>query len=280
MYKIGMSSCGFELDEANFKSLSESKIECIEISMSYEKYKDINYKEVKTLSERYGVGLWSYHLPFWPFETLEISAFDKSIRDNTVSYFSELIKMASDIGIDKFIVHPSGEPIPDSERDDRMKYSMQSLDSLAEIAHGCGSVIAVEDLPRTCLGNTSDDVLRLISANDKLRVCFDTNHLLSEDNINFMKKVGDKIITVHISDYDLVNERHWLPGEGRLDWKRMLATLKEIGYSGVWMYEIGLRCPKTLVRDRDLTFDDFYSNAQTIFEGKDPDPIGRPSVAL
>ena len=102
----------------------------------------------------------------------------------------------------------------------------------------CGAVIAVEDLPRTCLGNTSDDIRKLISVNDKLRVCFDTNHLLEEDNIEFMKKLADKIITLHISDYDFLNERHWLPGEGKLDWAAMFSTLKEIGYNGVWMYEI------------------------------------------
>ena len=56
--------------------------------------------------------------------------------------------------------------------------------------------------------------MELISADDRLRVCFDTNHLLKESIIDFIYNVGDKIITTHVSDYARENERHWLPGEG------------------------------------------------------------------
>ena len=86
--------------------------------------------------------------------------------------------MNAHIGIDKFIVHPSAEPIEKDLRSENFKYSMESLDRLAEIAYAEGAVIAVEDLPRTCLGNSADEIGKLISVNDKLRVCFDTNHLL------------------------------------------------------------------------------------------------------
>lgn len=277
MYKVGLSSTGFLLTEENFRALNESKIDIIEISMCYDMHASINHKELKSLSQRYEVGLWSYHLPFAPFSVIDISSLNRELRENAINLYTKLIEKAADIGIDKFIVHPSGEPIAPEERADRMRYSMQTLDTLAEIAHRCGAVIAVEDLPRTCIGNTSDEIDKLIGANDKLRVCFDTNHLLSEDNIQFMKKLADKIITVHISDYDFVDERHWLPGEGMLDWNKMFATFKEIGYKGAWLYEIGLKCPQTIIRERDLTFDDFYENALSIFSQKEPKVFGVPN---
>ncbi len=280
MYKIGLSSCGFPLTEENFKALKESKIDVIEISMRSDLYASIDYKELKSLSQRYEVGLWSYHLPFGPFSEIDISSLDRELRENAIRLYTKMIEEASDIGIDKFIVHPSGEPIAPKERGDRMQYSMQTLDILAEIAHRCGAVIAVEDLPRTCIGNTGDEIAALIGANDKLRVCFDTNHLLGEESTRFMKKLADKIITVHISDYDFVDERHWLPGEGKLDWNTMFETFKEIGYGGVWLYEMGLKCPATIVRDRDLTFDDFYDNAMQIFSQKKPKALGVPKTAL
>lgn len=280
MYKIGLSSCGFKLNEENFKALNKSKISAVEISMPSEEYKDIDYKELKKLSALYEVELWSYHLPFHPFVEIDISAADKTVRENTISYFSELIKQGSNIGIDKFIIHTSKEPIQEEQRDECLKYAMQSLDTLAEIAAVSGAFIAVEDLPRTCLGNTTEEICELISANDKLRVCFDTNHLLLGDNIGFMRKLGRKIITVHISDYDFVNERHWLPGEGKIDWNEMINVFREIGYSGVWMYEIGLKCPKTIIRKRDLTFDDFYNNGMSIFAEEKPRVFSIPKKNL
>lgn len=280
MYPIGLSSCGFPLTEENFAALHQSHISAIEISMKPELYPHINYKEVAQFSRQYEVVLWSYHLPFVPFEEIEISALDPCIREHTVRYFTELIQKGSDIGIDKFVIHPSGEPIDNAEREDRMKYAMESLDTLAEAAQRCGACVAVEDLPRTCLGNTSDDIRKLISVNDKLRVCFDTNHLLGEDNLHFMKQLADKIITVHISDYDFVNERHWLPGEGKLDWTKMVEAFWEIGYNGVWLYELGLKIPKTILRQRELTFDDFYNNAISIFANHKPPILSKPKENL
>lgn len=273
MYKIGLSN-GI-LDEKTFSAISNAGIDAVEVSMPAECYPNINYIALKDLSKKYNVELWSYHLPFTPFEEIDPSSLDKGVREYTTKYFSELITKASDIGIDKFIIHPSGEPIDDNERNERFKYSQQSLDILAETASKYGACIAVEDLPRSCIGNSSDEIMRLISANDKLRVCFDTNHLLTGSNADFMNKLGDKIITVHISDYDFINERHWLPGEGLLDWKAIIEKFEEIGYKGVWMYELEMKCPKTIIRDRDLTFTDISNNAKTIFNHEQPQPFGK-----
>ena len=190
------------------------------------------------------------------------------MRDNAIKLYTELIAQAADIGIDKIVIHPSGEPIRQEEREDRMNYAMQSLDLLAEIAHKEGAVIAVEDLPRTCLGNTADNMLRLLSANDKLRVCFDTNHLLHDTNLNFMEKVGDQIVTLHVSDYNFIDEQHWLPGEGLVDWQEIYHTLKKIGYQGIWMYELGLQSTPKITRTRDLTFEDYVRNANEIFKNQ------------
>lgn len=268
MYKIGMSSCAFALTEESFGALSNSGVEAIELSMRLEGLLALDCHAVAELAKRYGIDLWSYHLPFLPFREIDPSSLDPTVRKNTLDIFSELIKKAADAGMDKFVVHPSGEPIPDEVREDRMLYSMESLDRLAEIAHRQGAIIAVEDLPRTCLGNTAKDILRLISVNDKLRVCFDTNHLLQDDNLHFIEAVGSKIITLHVSDYDFIDEKHWLPGEGLNDWNAIYAALQKVNYAGVWMYELGRKSPKSLSRSRDLTFDDFVRNAREIFEGK------------
>ncbi|MBR5586942.1 MAG: sugar phosphate isomerase/epimerase [Clostridia bacterium] len=273
MRKIGVSACGFALTEENFFDLKKSGLSAIEICRQPGEYDDINYGEIKTFAERYGINLWSFHLPFWPFTKIDISSPDKELRKGSVEYLSEFIKNAADIGIDKFVIHSSGEWKDGSLRSERMKCAKDTLCRLAEIAASCGGMIAVEDLPRTCLGNSSQEIAELISADDRLRVCFDTNHLLKEDNMEFMDKLGDKIITVHVSDYDFVDEKHWLPGEGKNDWQAMMKKFDEIGYSGAWIYEMGLKSPEKLGRSRDLVFEDFYNNAMSLFAGKIPKKI-------
>ena len=143
------------------------------------------------------------------------------------------------------------------ERAEKLACSRESLNQLADFAAECGAVICVEDLPRSCLGNSSDEILELISVNDKLRVCLDTNHLLKEDNVDFIRRVGNKIETLHISDYDYVDENNWT-----------FETFALLNYQGVWMYEIGFKCPDSIKRSRDLKCADFARNAREIFNNE------------
>ena len=268
MFKTGLSSCGKEINEELFKAYRDAGIMYMEVSLSENECDTFDYKKASELSQKYGVELWSYHLPFSPFRIIDISSADAEVRKYTLDTLTGLIQKAADAGLDKFVIHASGEPIEDTKREERIKYSMESLDHLAELAAREGAVIAVEDLPRTCLGNTAEDILRLVSANDKLRVCLDTNHLLKEDNVRFVEAVGERIITLHVSDYDFIDEKHWLPGEGLNDWNAIYAALQRVNYKGVWMYELGRKAPASMPRSRDLTFEDFVRNAREIFAGK------------
>ncbi len=266
--ELGLSSCGKPMTAETFKAYAENGIKHMEISPRSTEYTEFDYKNAERLSREFKVNLWSYHLQFSPFTLTDISSPDKELLKSTLDILSEQIKKAADIGIDKFIIHASGEPIADGVRANYMNTAKQSLKYLCETATASGGVLAVEDLPRTCLGNCSDDIKELISVDDRLRVCFDSNHLLKQDNCEFIKALGDKIITTHISDFDFINERHWLPGEGKIDWQSIIATLNEVGYDGVWLYEIGFACPKTIYRDRNLTCADFALNYKELFEGK------------
>ena len=266
MYRIGLSSC-FELNEVNFQNMQKAGLSAVEISKKPLWYESADYKAIIAMANRYDVQVWSLHLPFEPYiDTFDISSVQKDVREAALHKWTRIIKEAGDVGIDKFIVHTSGEPIADSERSERVECAMEFLDKLAEIAFAAGGKIAIEDLPRTNLGNTAEEMLTLLSANEKLRVCFDTNHLMADNNTNFLRKLGKKIITTHVSDYDFVDEKHWMPGEGKVDWKKLVAELKKTGYEGVWMYEVPFESLPTLIRPRDLTFEDFYQNAQKILK--------------
>lgn len=271
-YPIGLSSRGGKpLDEAAFAAMKNSGLEVIEIARS--DYDNFDFATVKAFSDKYGIGIWTLHLPYMPFEKIDISSTDITLRKSTLDIFDDIIKRAAAIGIDKFVVHPSGEPIAENMRESRIECSMQSLDHLAGTAARNGAVIAVENLPRSCVGRNSDEILRLISANDKLRVCFDVNHLLNEESCAFAERVAERIVTLHISDYDFKDEKHWLPGEGDIRWHHLLKTLHKIGYNGAWMYEVSFEASDTIERRR-LTYSDFYDNAVTLFSGSVPDAIG------
>ena len=259
-WKLGMSSCGSDfVDRSVLEQYAKGNIECMEISMLKEQCLKLDWKQLKKDADECGVTLWSFHLPFYPFETNNFAHPDPVVRKNTLELHSEFVKHCGEIGIGIVVAHPSGEPNPAEQREEMLKYAQDTLSKLADVGAKEGVVVAVEDLPRTCIGNCSKDINFILSGNDKLRCCFDTNHLLFEDNLDFIKAVGSKIVTIHASDYDGKDEKHWLPYEGINDWVGILTELEKVGYTGPFMYEVGFKKPRALDR-RELTYEDFRKN--------------------
>jgi len=199
------------------------------------------------------------------------------MRNIAIDMDIEMIKKCADCGIKYGAIHPSGEPISQDDRNEAMKNAKDSLYKLSKTADDEGFTIAVENLPRTCLGNCSLDMNQLLEASDSLKICFDVNHLLQESHVEFINNIKGKIVTLHISDYDFVNERHWMPGEGKINWPELIDLLEGIGYDGVFMYELGLKPEKTITR-RDLNYSDFKDNFVALNEKRKPDALGVPNI--
>lgn len=215
-------------------------ITAIELSVREWECKNIDWSGLSDNAKKAGVALWSYHLPFG--DLTDISSTCEDNRQKALEFLFSLIDKACEIGIKRFIIHPSYEPIEDDERAEKMACAKRSLAALADYADKYGAVICVEDLPRSCLGHDVAEMCELVSADDRLRVCFDVNHLLDCfgcTHADFVSALGDKIITVHMSDYDFVDEKHFFCGNGLIDWDELIGLLEGIGYNGPFLYEGG-----------------------------------------
>lgn len=268
MLPIGLSSTRKKvLSPELFAAYQKAGITHMEICPQRGEYDTLDFAAIARWAGETGITLWSFHLPFSHPKDLDISSMDEQLRANTLAYHFGFMERAAAIGVKTFVVHPSSEPVPNETRAQQLQNSRQSLRQLVEKADSLGVVVAVEDLPRSCLGHNTAEIAELLTAHDHLRVCFDVNHLLLDSHETFLNAVGEKIATVHISDYDFIDERHWLPGEGKADWDKIYHGLLSVGYTGPWLYEIGFECPSTIFRPRDLTCEDFARNAREIFEG-------------
>lgn len=180
--------------------------------------------------------VWSVHLPF--SKELDISLTDDAARSENAAILTEMIRLAGEFGPKKLVLHPSSEPIADSDRAQRLRCAKESIGKLLPVAKEIGAQLCIENLPRTCLGRTSDEMRYLIEDYPEVMVCFDSNHLLIEDHASFFRNVGERIGTIHASDYDMSDERHWMPGQGIINWPIFLTSLMHYGYEGVFMTEV------------------------------------------
>jgi len=181
-----------------------------------------------------GVNVSSVHLPFGPL--WEPSGFDPAARGDALRRFEGLLDWTGAQGIPLAVLHASFEPIPPEDRPARLEIAARSVAALGAYARARGIALAVENLPRTCLGNIACETLAL--AEGAAGVCFDVNHLLIESHADFLAAAGPRVVTTHFSDYDFADERHWRPGAGNIDWPALLRGLDAAGYMGRYIFEL------------------------------------------
>lgn len=222
------------------EGITEIELSCGSLAPFFDEF-DYPHRsvELSRLAEENGVRISSVHLPFAPFGQIDPASLDEKVREYVVKVQSELIRAAGAAGVGIAVIHPSGEPYREDERDVRLAASREVIARLTDVATSAGMTLALENIPRTCLCRTHDEMCGYLEQIPDLRVCFDTNHCLLEDNCDYIRAVGDRIVTLHVSDYDFTNEKHWLPGVGKNDWERILSTLEEVGYNGRFLYETG-----------------------------------------
>ena len=232
------------MNAAAFDALSEAGIRQVELSSGtvgpFFAALDFPHRarRIADLAEEHGVSVTSVHLPFGPFAEIDPASPAPGVREHLLNVQTQLLRAASDAGIRMAIVHPSGEPYGEEERQERLACAIDAVGRLCETAGSLGVALCLENLPRTCLCRTSDEMLRFLRDIPGLKVVFDTNHSLTEDNIHYIRAVGSRIASLHVSDYDRIDERHWLPGEGCNDWDGILSALEEAGYQGRFLYEL------------------------------------------
>lgn len=176
------------------------------------------------------------HLPFaarW-----DISVPDEETRKKHVADTIELIKRIDPYQPNCYVLHGS-VPLDVFYGDvNRQAYLDGLVRSAIELSNCTDTPICLETLPRQCLLNTIKETLWVMQRlPKKVKLCLDVNHLLWDNAEDAVLDFGDRIYTLHISDYDKVDERHWLPGKGVIDWKKLIQNLQKIGYQGVFNYE-------------------------------------------
>lgn len=140
-----------------------------------------------------GLRIASFHLPFGTY--WDISSPDETIRAGAVQALAQLIRLLAPYPGNNLVLHPSFEPIEEGAREAHIAACQKSLRELAPIAEETGKKIALENLPRTCLGRTSQEMERITESGALCGICMDTTHMVPRNAAGLfaaLRKMGDQ----------------------------------------------------------------------------------------
>ena len=186
----------------------------------------------------------SYHGPFG--RHLDLSSLDADIRRAGVNACKSAADILIRLGGKTLVIHASSLV---ENPDEMQKRERQSSESIAEIADHCAGLgvnLAVEILAGKAVGSSGSEIFAILelAGRPNTGVCIDVNHVFPPDRlVPTVYLLNDGILTLHISDYDGISERHWLPMQGMMDWPGMINALKKVNYPGPFLYEVRFEAP-------------------------------------
>jgi len=244
-FPLGCSTAVFRPEpvcERHFRSFAEAGVNIIELTCvhKYIEFHDAQVVErVIDWIRQCGLTAYSVHAPF--YDGVDLSATDDGARRASINEVGVALEIAVRLGSKVLVVHSAPEVKVPRDRPARLAAVKESLSELSRQCGKRGIKLAIEFLPRLCLGNSLDEMLQIIAPlnPDNAGVCLDVNHAnFRDDLLDVTRGLGERIASLHVSDNDGIDERHWPPFKGVIDWHAFARALERTPFEGPFMYEV------------------------------------------
>lgn len=198
-------------------------------------------REIRSMTEDAGLKIAGLHWLLAKPDGLHINHPDAAIRQKTRDYLAHLIDFSADLG-GKILVFGSPKQrkiLPEISREDAWKHTVDTLGALGPKAKERGVMICLEALEAalTNLLNTNAEIRKMVSDvnHTAIQMMLDVRSMCTEpipvpQNIRECKGLFHHF---HANDPNMLG-----PGFGKVDFKPIFATLKELGYHGYVSVEI------------------------------------------
>ncbi|OTB06723.1 hypothetical protein M426DRAFT_318785 [Hypoxylon sp. CI-4A] len=221
--------------EVTLKRASSLGYKSVELAGEPDRY---TIKETKALLEKYNMTCWGAVTIM--YGTRDLSAANPAQRESTIHYMKRVVDLAAGLGAEIITVVPCivGKLHPTAGAHDEWEWVAHGMRVVTKYAAEKGLRVALEPLNRfeTYLITNISEALHLVKEVNEpnLGIAFDPFHISIEepDLIAALRRCGDKLYDFHLGDNNRLS-----PGDGSLDWPRIVQTLREIGYKGGLAHE-------------------------------------------
>jgi sugar phosphate isomerase/epimerase len=184
---------------------------------------------------------YSFHAPF--ADHLDITSTDVGDRRRALEEVRVAARAAAALGVRYFVLHPGPETgeIPISQRIERMENAVEVLHHVVDTCREMGMRLVLENMLPHLFSGPVRDLLWLLGALDssEVGICLDTGHAqLAGDLSRVAHKLSGHLWAIHASDTRGRFDDHLPPGDGIVDWERLLRQLDRAGFRGAIILEI------------------------------------------
>lgn len=178
------------------------------------------------------------------------------------------LELGQRIGAPNVVMHVDLDEAALADPDQREAFYAilhRSFDDLSDDCARTGVAIAVENLTAVSLDRTIEMYERLFDRHDKTVVgmCYDCGHaeLVEPGGFRLLEMFGDRLISTHLHDNRSVKDDHLLPGDGNIDWDRLIALIAATPYQTPLNFETP---PRTYGMGYSVGDAAFYQRAHAI----------------
>ena len=191
-------------------------------------YSDKEIERIKRLLSQYRIRCLDIH-GVYSVEQREALSLSKWVDLNT-----NRMEFVSALGGDVIVLHvPYKSLVGEASELDTAK---QMIDALLPVSRRLGVRIAVEN----CFcDHLLREMLSVYTFND-LGFCFDSGHAQINNNMDILETFLDRVLLVHLHDNYGTNDDHNLPGQGVIDWKRIMRLVLTCPFLRTLTLEVGL----------------------------------------
>lgn len=209
---------------------------------------------VRSLMRELGLQAYSLHTPY---AKLKIGHPDIDLTESHPEVIAASLEIGAQVGAKIAIVHVTAAPrgLRDDMYERSRETSIAFINKLRLRARELGITLALENLGlRPYLRRRFGSCLRELSEafpDPDIGFCLDVGHALRNglDIRSQIEAAGSRLICLHIHSNDGVDDCHWLPTRGLLDWPDTRAELHRSVYAGRYVLEIrGGAEPDALLR--------------------------------
>ena len=244
-YAVSLASFGKFMTPALAEAFRKSKLHNLEVSFcpytQNTPESELSEQLTRSLLREGIVSSASVHLPFlgggvsW-----DPSALNEEDRKAVVRRICALIRSHADMMAPHVTLHASNEP-PLAEHPARMDQVCRSIEEMIPLAEELHFSVNVEYLPRTCIGNCAAELQNIMRRfnPEHVGICMDVNHVMDRwrEVPDIIAELAPRIRTFHINDYDGIDEMHWFPGQGILDWPAIMREIRKIDHDVLLIFE-------------------------------------------